>query len=82
MIQAFISNHSIKEVLKFVFDVLFRQILETHGVKGCDNNVSLFLIVRRKMAYFMISLKSEFILSPRSPDLNPLDFYLWGYIKN
>jgi len=19
---------------------------------------------------------------PRSPDLNPIDFYLWGYVKN
>ena len=30
----------------------------------------------------LISLKSEFIWPPRSPDLNPLDFYLWGDMKD
>ena len=28
------------------------------------------------------SLKSEFIWPPRSPDLNPLHFYLWGCMKD
>jgi len=30
----------------------------------------------------LIWLKSEFIWSPPSPDLNPLHFYLWGYMKD
>ena len=30
----------------------------------------------------LISLKSEFIWLPRSPDLNPFDFYIWGYIND
>ena len=30
----------------------------------------------------LISLKLEFIWPLRSPDLNPSDFYLWGYIKD
>ena len=30
----------------------------------------------------LISLKSEFIKPPRSPDLNLLNFYLWGYMKD
>ena len=29
----------------------------------------------------LLSNKSEFIWPPRSPDLNPLDFFLWGYMK-
>ena len=29
----------------------------------------------------LIWLKSEFIWPPRSPYLNPLHFYLWGYMK-
>ena len=29
----------------------------------------------------LISNKSDFIWPPRSPDLNPLDFFLWGYMK-
>ena len=40
----FTSNHSKKEVLNFVFDVLFRQLRETHRIKGFDKNVTLFLI--------------------------------------
>ena len=29
----------------------------------------------------LISNKSDFIWPPRSPDLNPCDFFLWGYMK-
>ena len=29
----------------------------------------------------LISNKSDFIWPPRSPDINPLDFFLWGYMK-
>ena len=29
----------------------------------------------------IISKKSTFQWAPRSPDLNPLDFYFWGYCK-
>ena len=56
-IQTF-TNHSKKEVSTFSFDALLRPFRETHRVKGCDKNVSLFLIVRRKMAYLLISLNS------------------------
>ena len=30
----------------------------------------------------LISFKTPNIWSPHSPDLNPLDFFLWGYCKN
>ena len=30
----------------------------------------------------LISLKTEKIWPPHSPDLNPLDYYLWGYLKS
>ncbi|XP_012946213.1 uncharacterized protein LOC106013905 [Aplysia californica] len=30
----------------------------------------------------VISRKSEHIWAPHSPDLNPLDFFLWGYLKD
>ena len=29
----------------------------------------------------LISSKSNFIWPPRSPDLNPLDFFFWAYMK-
>ena len=75
-IQAFTSNYLKQEVIHFVFDVLFGPFRETHRVKGCDKNVSLFIIVCRKMTYLLILLKSEFIWPPRSSNLNPLHFYL------
>ncbi len=28
-----------------------------------------------------ISLKTDFEWPPHSPDLNPLDFFMWGYLK-
>ena len=28
----------------------------------------------------LISNKSDFMWPPQSPDLNPLDFFLWGYM--
>ena len=30
----------------------------------------------------VISLKTDFPWSPHSPDLNPCDFFLWGYLKD
>lgn len=30
----------------------------------------------------LISKRSDFVWAPRSPDLNPLDFFLWGYCKS
>ena len=30
----------------------------------------------------VISHKTEFEWAPHSPDLNPLDFFLWGYLKD
>ena len=29
-----------------------------------------------------ISKKNDYHWPPRSPDLTPLDFYLWGYLKS
>ena len=41
----------------FLFHALLRPFRETHCVKCCDKNVSLFLIVRRKMAYLGVPKK-------------------------
>ena len=30
----------------------------------------------------VISLKTDFVWAPYSPDLNPLDFFLWGHLKD
>ena len=63
-IQTFISNHSKKEVLNFIFDVvLFTPFRETHRVKGCDKNFSLFLILRRKVACLGVPKRKYMILN-------------------
>ncbi len=30
----------------------------------------------------LISRKTQYVWAPHSPDLNPLDFFLWGYLKD
>ena len=30
----------------------------------------------------VISFKTDFVWAPYSPDLNPLDFFLWGHLKD
>ena len=58
----FISNYSKKEALNFLVDALIRRFCETHRVEDCYENVSLFLIVRRKMAYLGVPKKKYVIL--------------------
>lgn len=36
----------------------------------------------QKFGNRVISLKTEHVWAPHSPDLNPLDFFLWGYCKD
>ena len=38
--------------------------------------------IHEKFQDRVISLKTEFVWAPHSPDLNPLDFFLWGYLKD
>ena len=38
--------------------------------------------LRERFPERLISSKSDFPWPPRSPDLNPLDFFFWGYMKN
>ena len=38
--------------------------------------------LRENFAERVISLKTDFVWAPYSPDLNPLDFFLWGYLKD
>ena len=35
--------------------------------------------IRDKFQDRVISLKTDFVWAPHSPDLNPLDFFLWSY---
>ena len=37
--------------------------------------------LKRKFPGRLISNKSDFVWPPRLPDLNPCDFFLWGYMK-
>ena len=39
-------------------------------------------ILREMFSGHLISLRGDFGWSARSPDLNPRDFFLWGYLKS
>ena len=39
-------------------------------------------MLRENFGQRVISLKTDFNWAPHSPDLNPLDFFLWGHLKN
>ena len=39
-------------------------------------------LLRAKFADRVISFRTQHIWAPHSPDLNPLDFFLWGYAKD
>ena len=52
------TNFYFKEVLNILFDVLLRPFRDAHRIKGCNKYVSLFLIVRRKMAYLGVPNKN------------------------
>ena len=39
-------------------------------------------VLRNKFGDRLISLRTEKEWSPYSPDLNPPDFYIWGYLKD
>ena len=43
--QTLTSSHSKKEVFNILLNTWLKPFRETHRVKGCDKNVSLFLIV-------------------------------------
>ena len=47
---------------------------------GLSNNHSLDWL-QMQFPGRLISNKSDFVWPPRSPDLNPCDFFLWGYMK-
>ena len=47
----------------FLLDAWFRPFRETHRVKVCDRNVSLFLIIRRKMAHPILDQKKFIVES-------------------
>ena len=38
--------------------------------------------LRENFAERVVSLKTDFVCPPYSPDLNPLNFFLWGYLKD
>ena len=71
-----------KGSFKFFILCIVWAFRETHRVKGCNKNVSLFLIVRRKMALpsDLTQVKNSF--GSTFNNLNSLDFYLLGYMRD
>ena len=57
------------------------QCLQQDGTTPHTSNESLGFI-RGKFGERLISFRADNIWPPHSPDLNPPDFYLWGYLKD
>ena len=51
---------------------------------GATPHTSNFALtfLREVFGYRIISRRAEHEWAPHSPDLNPLDFFLWGYLKD
>ena len=61
-------------------DVTSRTIFMQDGAPAHTSRMAMDWLETRFQGK-LISNKSDFIWPPRSPDLNPLDFFLWGYMK-
>ena len=48
----------------------------------CHTSGEAIGLLREKFPGRMISRKSDYNWPPRSCDLTPLDFFLWGYMKD
>ena len=60
-----------------VDDVYFRQNGAT-----CHTSCETFGLLREKFPGRVISQYGDYNWPPRSCDLTPLDFFLWGYVKD
>ena len=58
-------------------NVWFQQDGETAHTSRCAMG-----ILREMFPSHLISLRSDIGWPARSPDLNPCDFFLWGYLKS
>ena len=48
----------------------------------CDTSSETIGLMREKFPGRVISLNGDYNWPPRSCDLTPLDFFLWGYMKD
>ena len=48
----------------------------------CHTTPATLEVIKEHFGQRVISLKTAHIWSPNSPDLTPLDFFLWGYAKD
>ena len=48
----------------------------------CHTALATLDVLKELFGSRVISLKTRHIWSPNSPDMNPLDFFLWGYAKD
>ena len=60
-----------------VDDVYFQQDAAT-----CHTSGETISLLREKFLGRVISRKGDYNWPPRSCDLTPLDFFLWGYVKD
>lgn len=76
MIRDFL-NYELTEFNGFNARTWFQQ----DGATCHTANVSL-VAVRELFPQKLISKRGDITWPPRSPDLTPMDFFLWGYVKS
>ncbi len=75
-----IENYFVPELRKKVGNRFDEQIFMQDGASPNTAKKTMDLLEK----YFggkIISIKSEDIWPPHSPDLNPCDYFLWGFLK-
>lgn len=83
------TSHVMTEKRQSVFDALedepfpVLQGLRRQEDRSLPHNGRIVTeILNRTFANQWIGFRGFVNWSPRSPDLNPLDYFLWGYVKN
>ena len=86
--QAYVSSESYIQMLnEFYFPALAARkipldsvVFQQDGAPAHCSNRSLELLIA-KFGDRLLSRRATDLWPPRSPDLNPCDFYLWGRLK-
>ena len=79
--RSMLETFFVPELKRLAGNELSRQWFQQDGATAHTANNTLTFI-RSEFANRIISLRTDNVWPPYSPDLNPSDFYLWGYLKD
>ncbi len=79
--QNMLENYFIPKLREMVGDKFGDQIFMQDGASSHTAKQTMELL-KKYFGEKIISIKSEDIWPPYSPDLNPCDYFLWGFLKD